>query len=94
MPIADLRLPRIALKYAINRGQAPVVVLMTGSRRGCRQRNASSAGPSMGKAPVNDGYGSPCHLAVATTLPFDVTPSSDSDLETDGRKSDGRASVL
>ena len=78
--------PYRTLKYAINRGQAPVVVLMTGSHEGVGNANVVVAGPSMGKAPVNDGYGSPCHLAVATTLPFDVTPSSDSDLETDGRK--------
>ena len=78
--------PYRTLKYAINRGQAPVVVLMTGSHEGVGNANVVVAGPSMGKAPVNDGYGSPCHLAVATTLPFALTPSSNSALETDGRQ--------
>ena len=78
-------MPYRSLSYAVNRGQAPVVVLMTGSHEGVGNAEAVIAGPSMGKAPVNDGYGSPCHLAVATTLPFDSYPSSNSALDSDGR---------
>ena len=78
-------MPYRTLSYAVNRGQAPVVVLMTGSHEGVGNAEAVIAGPSMGKAPVNDGNGSPCHLAVATTLPFSVTPSDNSALDSAGR---------
>ena len=86
--------PYRTLKYAINRGQAPVVVLMTGSHEGVGNANVVVAGPSMGKAPVNDGYGSPA------TSPSPPRSRSTSHLRVtriskpmDG-KSDGRASVL